>query len=490
MRAPWCAQREIGMQGSFENEDRQLSAQWIRGEPGEIASANRELLDRIEDLTRNNDEGGGLAIVSPWEPADVGDLMIYLPIKFARRLYDWLPTELASEVLAEVSPDLRSNLVEHADIERIAEITEGLHEDDAVELLDDLPAPVVEQLLQRLSDGEDLRERLEFEEDTAGEAMTSKFVAVLDGWNVRTATRAVRKMAAEIETFYEVYVVNEARQLVGRLQLRDLLLNKKKTKIRDIMREVSVFVYPDADQEDVLELARMYDVQTIPVVDEELHVIGRITVEELQEIVRDEAEEDIMLMSGLAPDALPDDSVGRIIRGRLPWLAGGLVGAALAGAVVGSFEEQLKQAAILASFIPVVMAMAGNAGIQASTVTVQGLAAGNLWIGDLGGRVVKELMGSLINGALIAVALGLIVVGVSQFMHFEEPVRLATAAGLSVLLVTMIAATIGSTIPLVLNHFDIDPAVATGVFITTANDILGVLVYFTVASTIYLTAIS
>jgi magnesium transporter len=309
--------------------------------------------------------------VSPWEPADVGDLMIYLPIKFARRLYDWLPTELASEVLAEVSPDLRSNLVEHADIERIAEITEGLHEDDAVELLDDLPAPVVEQLLQRLSDGEDLRERLEFEEDTAGEAMTSKFVAVLDGWNVRTATRAVRKMAAEIETFYEVYVVNEARQLVGRLQLRDLLLNKKKTKIRDIMREVSVFVYPDADQEDVLELARMYDVQTIPVVDEELHVIGRITVEELQEIVRDEAEEDIMLMSGLAPDALPDDSVGRIIRGRLPWLAGGLVGAALAGAVVGSFEEQLKQAAILASFIPVVMAMAGNAGIQASTVTVQ-----------------------------------------------------------------------------------------------------------------------
>jgi magnesium transporter len=271
--------------------------------------------------------------------------------------------------------------------------------------------------------------------------------------------------------------------------LRDLLLNKKKTRIRDIMRDVAVFVNPDADQEDVLELARMYNVQTIPVVDEGQHVIGRITVEELQEIVRDEAEEDIMLMSGLAPDALPDDSVGRIIRGRLPWLAGGLVGAALAGAVVGTFEEQLKQAAILASFIPVVMAMAGNAGIQASTVTVQGLAAGNLWIGDLGRRVVKEFLGSLINGALIAVALALIVVFVSEFISVEQPTRLAVAAGLSVLLVTMIAATLGSTIPLVLNHFDIDPAVATGVFITTANDILGVLVYFTVASTIYLSAI-
>lgn len=478
------------MPGSLDNGNTQLSRHWIRGEAGEAASANRELLALIEDFTRNSAKDEVLGVVSAWEPADVGDLMIYLPIKYARRLYGWLPTELASAVLAEVSIDLRSNLVEHEDIDRIAEITEGLEEDDAVELLDDLPSPIAEQVLRRLSAGQDLRERLEFEEDTAGEVMTSKFVAVLDDWDVRTATRAVRKMAAEIESFYEVYVVNEARQLVGRLQLRDLLLNKKKTRIRDIMREVPVFVHPDADQEDVLEFARMYDVQTIPVVDEEHHVIGRITVEELQEIVRDEAEEDIMLMSGLAPDALPDDSVRRIIRGRLPWLAGGLVGAVLAGAVVGSFEEQLKQAAILASFIPVVMAMAGNAGIQASTVTVQGLAAGNLWIGDLGGRVVKELLGSLINGALIAVALGLIVVAVSQFTSFEAPVRLATAAGLSVLLVTMIAATLGSTIPLVLNHFDIDPAVATGVFITTANDILGVLVYFTVASAIYLTAIT
>ena len=478
------------MPGSLENSDKQLSMQWVRGEPGELAPANRELLDQIEDLIRDLRKDEVLGIVSRWEPGDVRDLMIYLPIKFARRLYDWLPTEVASAVLTEVSPDLRFNLVEHAEIERIVEIVEGLHEDDAVELLDDLPAPIAEQLLQRLSDGEDLRERLEFEEDTAGEVMTSKFVAVLDDWNVRTATRAVRKMAAEIESIYEVYVVNEARQLVGRLQLRDLLLNKKRTKIRDIMRDVSVFVHPEADQEDVLELARMYDVQTIPVIDKQHHVIGRITVEELQEIVRDEAEEDIMLMSGVTPDALPDDSVRRIIRSRLPWLAGGLVGAVLAGAVVGSFEEQLKQAAILASFIPVVMAMAGNAGIQASTVTVQGLAAGNLWIGDLGGRVAKELMGSMINGALIAIVLGLIVVAISQFTNFEAPLRLATAAGLSVLLVTMIAATLGSTIPLVLNHLDIDPAVATGVFITTANDILGVLVYFTVASTIYLTAIT
>ena len=476
------------MPGNLKDSSDRLISRWVRGEPGELAPENRELLATLDRLIREEERQQVLDLVGLWDPLDIRDLLIFLPIKLARRLFNWLPSGIAVAVLVAVSPDLRAQLMQDIEVARIAEIAEGLAEDDAVELLDDLPQPVAEEVLDRLPDSEDLRERLQFEEDTAGEAMTTKFVAVVDHWNVRMATRAVRKMAAEIESFYEVYVVNEERQLVGRLQLRDLLLNKKKTRIRDIMRPVEVFVSPDEDQEDVLELARTYNVQNIPVVDDAMHVIGRITVEELHEIVRDEAEEDIMLMSGVAPDALPDDSVGRIIRGRFPWLAGGLVGAALAGVVVGSFEDQLRQAAILASFIPVVMAMAGNAGIQASTVTVQGLAAGNLWIGDLGGRVVKELLGSLINGALIAVALGVLVVAASNFIAFEAPLRLAAASGLSVLLVTMIAATLGSTIPLVLNHFDIDPAVATGVFITTANDILGVLVYFTVASTIYLGA--
>jgi len=481
--------RETRMSRRLVSESDRLITRWVRGEPGELAPENRELLAEIDDLIRDDQRKEALQTVGNWDPTDIQELLINLPIKLARRLHSWLPSGPAVKVLLQVSPDLRAVLMQDIEVPRIAEIAEGLEEDDAVELLDDLPDPIVEQVLEKLTGHEDLRERLEFDEDTAGEVMTTKFLAVVDHWNVRMATRAVRKMAAEIESFYEVYVVNEARQLVGRLQLRDLLLNKKKTKIRDIMREVSVYVHPDADQEDILELARIYDVQTIPVVDAEQHVIGRITFEELQEIVRDEAEEDIMLMSGLAPDALPDDSVGRIIRARLPWLAGGLIGAALAGAVVGSFEQQLEQAAILASFIPVVMAMAGNAGIQASTVTVQGLAAGNLWIGDLGRRVVKEFFGSLINGAVIAVALAVIVIAISQVVEFQEPVRLAIAASLSVMLVTILAATLGSTIPLVLNHFDIDPAVATGVFITTTNDILGVLVYFTVASGIYLAAI-
>ncbi len=459
---------------------------WKLGEPGELHPENRELLAEIDELISNDRQEEVLRLLQGWPAADIMELLILLPLRKARKLYDWLPPGPAVKVLVAINPDLRAVLMQESGIARVAAIAEELDEDNAVELLSDFPDDFVARVLERLDNRDALAERLRFAEDTAGEVMSNKFVVVLDTWNVGTATRAIRRMAGIIEKFYEAYVVDKERRLVGRLKLRDLLLNKKKKLIRDIMREVKVTVLPDADQEDVLELAARYKVQTIPVVNHQHHVIGRITVDELQEIIRDEAEEDMMLMSGVTPDSLPDHSLGKIIRGRLPWLIGGLIGAGLAGFVVGNFEEQLSRAAILATFIPVVMAMAGNAGIQASTVTVQGLASGNLWTGDVGRRIAKEFVGSMINGTVVASLLIALVLFVALFVSIHEPQRLAAAAGLSVAIVTTLAATLGSTVPLVLDHFDIDPAVATGVFITTGNDILSVLVYFAIASQIYL----
>ena len=449
---------------------------------------DREVTHQIDHLIAEDQRDEVLRAIDAWEHAQVTDLLIQLPLRRARKLYDWLPADYAADVIEPMNPDLRAVLVEASEAARIAAIVEELDDDDAVELLNDLPDDIEEKVLEELDEDEELLERLKFDEDSAGGVMSNKFVVVLDEWNVGTATRLIRRKAAEIERFYEAYVVNEDRRLVGRLKLRDLLLNKKKVLIRDIMRPDPVSVPPDADQEDVLELASKFKLATIPVVDDGMHVIGRITVDELQEIAREEAEEDMMLMGGVTPDALPDDTLGRIVKGRLPWLIGGLFGAALAGVVVGSFEDQLRRAAILATFIPVVMAMAGNAGIQASTVTVQGLASGNVWIGDIGRRIVKEMTGSLINGFVVAALLYAIVIGVAGIIEIDQPQRLGLAAGLSVAIVTAMAATLGSTIPLVLDHFKIDPAVATGVFITTSNDILGVLVYFVVASSIYLGA--
>ena len=440
-----------------------------------LGDLDREWLEEVDRALRDEDDDATLELVKGHTPADVANLLINLPLRRARTLYALLPTEAAAEVLTGISEELRAALIQDSSIERIAEIADSLEQDDAVDLLLDIPEESLEPVLAAMESADELRVRLDFEEDTAGGIMSNKFVAVLDDWDVGTATRMIRRKASEIQKLYEIYVVDEDRKLCGRLKLRDLLLNDRETPVSSIMRTLPASVGSDTDQEEVLELALRLNLQTVPVVDEENRVIGRITVDELAEIIRDEAEEDMMIMGGVAPDALPDDSVGRIIRGRLPWLLGGLVGASLAGLVVGGFEDKINQAAILASFIPVVMAMAGNAGIQASTVTVQGLAAGNVWLGDVGSRLGKEFLGSLINGVLVAVVLGLLVILVSQFVELRSPGRLALAAGLSVATVTVMAATLGAAIPLILKRFGVDPAVASGVFITTANDICGVI---------------
>lgn len=466
------------------NEDRQDDTAGDGAE--QVDELDRDWLADVERALRADDDHAAFELIREHSPGEVAELLINLPLRRARSLFALLPVEVAAVVLTGISEELRVALMVDSSIERIAAIADTLEQDDAVDLLLDLPDETVEPVLAAMTSSDELRDRLEFEEDTAGGIMSNKFVAVLDDWDVGTATRMIRRKAAEIQKLYEIYVVDEDRRLVGRLKLRDLLLNDRETPVYELMRELPASVGPEADQEEVLELAQRLNLQTVPVVDEDNRVIGRITVDELAEIVRDEAEEDMMIMGGVAPDALPDDSVGRIIRGRLPWLIGGLVGASLAGLVVGGFEDKINQAAILASFIPVVMAMAGNAGIQASTVTVQGLAAGNVWLGDVGSRLGKEFVGSLINGVLVAIVLGLLVMMISQFVPLHSPGRLAIAAGLSVATVTVMAATLGAAIPLILKRFGIDPAVASGVFITTANDIFGVIVYFLIASSIYL----
>ena len=459
------------------------------GAAGVDGPVDRDKLHELERLLKKEKRGKTLKLVADTPPDELIRLLINLPLRRARRFFTWLPETQAAAALVLLSPELRAALVLDLSVERLARLAGLLEQDDAAELLGDLPEELVEPILALMESAEALRERLAFAEDTAGEIMSSQFVAVLDDWDVGTATRMIRRKAAEISKLYEIYVVDEQRRLVGLLKLRDFLLNSADTPVRQLMRELPASVGPETDQEEVLELAMRLDLQTVPVVDEEQRVIGRITVEELAEIVRDEAEEDMMIMSGVAPDALPDDSVVRIIRARLPWLLGGLVGAALAGLVVGSFEGPLQQAAILASFIPVVMAMAGNAGIQASAVTVQGLAAGNVWHGDFGSRLGKEFLGALINGTTVAAVLTLLVLLVAEFVPLIEPLRLALAAGLSVATVTVVAATFGAGVPLILDRLGFDPAVASGVFIMTANDILSVLVYFLIASSIYLTQI-
>ncbi len=459
---------------------------WKLGPPGELLERNRPILREVDRLISERNADELLDYVGNWRAAELVDLMIHLPLNRARVLYEWLPLHSALKMLAEISPEMRALLMEESGVAKIGEILAGMNSDEQVEMLIELPDELVEKVLPSLANADELRERLAYKEDSAGGIMSNRFVAVLDWWNVGMATRQIRRNAKHVKKIYEIYVVDENRKLVGYLKLRDLLLNKKSVRIRDIMRERPVSVSADTDQEEVLALAERAQLVTIPVVDHDQRVLGRITIDDMKYVARQEAEEDVRLMSGVSRDARADAPVAEMVRDRLPWLVAGLAGASIAATVVAGFEEELARVAIIASFIPIVMAMAGNAGIQAATITVQGLAAGNLWIGDLRWRLGKELLSALVNGAAVALLTALLVGVASQFVEIASPLRLAVAAGISVATVTIMAAVLGSTIPVLLDYVDIDPAVATGVFITTCNDVLAVLVFFLITTQIYL----
>ncbi|UUX51193.1 magnesium transporter [Nisaea acidiphila] len=272
---------------------------------------------------------------------------------------------------------------------------------------------------------------------------------------------------------------------VGKFKPRQLLLSPPDSPLSEIMEPDPVVVSADLDQEEVARLSHGRDHKSFPVVDAAGKLIGQITHKKLDQIMREEAAEDLLFMSGVSGDARTTDSVARIVRGRLPWLLAGLIGATFAALVIGSFEESLQQAAILAAFIPVVMSVAGNSGLQASAVSVQALASGTLWPGDVFWRFLRELGGALANGAAVGTVLAVLVILAGPAVGLQAPVQLAAAVAFSLLTVTTIAALVGALVPIALDRAGIDPAAATGVFITTGNDVLGVFVFFVMAELFY-----
>ena len=268
--------------------------------------------------------------------------------------------------------------------------------------------------------------------------------------------------------------------------LKSLLLSQPDVLINDIMLTEIISVSTHEDQEEVARIMERYNLLALPVIDGQGCLAGQVTIDDVVDVIRDEAEEDIQRMSGLSDDEETTDSVWLMVKNRLPWLLGGLGGAGLAAMVVSSFEESLQQAVILAGFIPIIMSTAGNVGIQSSAVAVQGLASGDIMVGNISSRLRKEISVALLNGIAAATVVALFILALSLITSIHEPARLALTAGLSLITVILLAATIGATVPLILNHLGVDPALATGPFITISNDILGVLIFFQLATVLYL----
>jgi len=424
--------------------------------------------------------------VGNWTPENIVDLLVSLPLKAARRLFDMLPSRISSRVLAELRPQYQAVITQEKTIGRLRDLIQGMSPEDAFETFQSLPDDVQDRLAPDLKNFDRIQQSLAFDKESAGEIMQKRLVALQPDKTAAEAVAAIQGAADIIGSVDTVFVIDDGNRPIGVFKPRALLLAAPETPLSELSTEEFPVVSANTDQEEAVRAIEGSGFKSIPVVDQDGRLIGQITPKMLGRVIAEEAAEDILKFGGVAEDARATDSVPRIVRNRLPWLLAGLIGATLAALIIGSFEDELEKAAILAAFIPVVMSMAGNSGLQASAVSVQALAMGGSWPGDrLIFRFARELSGALLNGAIAGAILASLILLGSTVFDLDNPVRLALATSFSLLSVTTIAAIVGAFVPLGLNRIGIDPAAATGVFITTSNDVLGVLVYFLMASAFY-----
>lgn len=419
-------------------------------------------------------------------PVDIVEFLNRMEANEAEYILKVLEPQKAADVLVELEPDLRDKLVASFTSKEIAEmVIENIDSDDAADVLAELPPIKKEEVISMLGDAEqasDLVDLLNYEYDTAGGLMAKELIKVNEDWTIPVAIREMRRQAADIDEVYTIYVVNYRGQLTGTLSLKKLLFSDAlRLSIKDLYKPTDVHsVYSSQSAEDVVKIMKRYDLVVLPVIDENNTLLGRITIDDAMDVMSDEADKDYQMASGISGQVVEDDKVWHITKARIPWLLIGLVGGICVAQVIGLYEEQLQINPTLAFFIPLIAAMGGNVGVQSSAIVVQGLANNTIEIMQILPRLGKELLVALVNAAIC----GVLLLAYSLIFNPSDP-SLGYTVSISLAAVIIIAALFGTAIPLFLNRFKVDPALATGPFITTANDILGLIIYFVVARFMY-----
>lgn len=415
--------------------------------------------------------------------ADIAEVLENLRIDDANYLYRLLENDIKADVLMELDEEKRTELLSGMTAGEIAEeVLENLDSDDAADVMSELPKSKAEEVIQLLDDIEqasDIRDLLNYEEGTAGAMMAKELVKVQAEWTVNRAIREIRRQAEELEQVYTVYVVDPLGKLTGRLSLKHLLLNAEstRTKIQEIQETEDIITIGDLESsEKATKLMERYDLVALPVVNHEHELVGRITIDDAVDMMLEDAERDYQLASGISEDVESRDSVLTLTRARLPWLLIGMVGGIGGAYVIGAFDIQKN--AEMALFIPLIAAMGGNVGVQSAAIVVQGLASSNMGTQNMFSRLYKELGVGIINGLIC----GLLILGSSFLLGFGT--ALSITVSVSLIFVIIFAALFGTFVPLMLNRYRIDPALATGPFITTVNDIIGLMIYFAVGTLI------
>ena len=443
---------------------------------------NSDFINEIKDLIAKGDKTRIKSKLKSAHYADLGEIIEAISLEEATYLIKLLGSDKTADALAEVDPDIREGILEQLSAKEIAKEVLELDTDDATDIILELPADRQEKVMSQIADDEhvsDIRDLLKYDENTAGGLMAKELVKVNEDLSVLKCLNEMRAQAENVTRVHSIYVVDKNNKLKGRLSLKDLITANSKAKVKDIYIPKVDYVTVDQENEEVAKIMSKYDLEAIPVVNDSKELLGRITIDDIVDVIKEEADKDYQLAAGISADVEADDKIFDLVKARLPWLFLGLLGGLGSVFILQDFETIMEQPTIrnLFFYTPLIAAMAGNVGVQSSAIIVQGIA-NDVVKGSLFNRLVKEIGLSLINGFSLAI----IILIFGQIIDQSFLVS-ATIAG-SMMLVIVVAALVGTFVPIILNKRGIDPAIATGPFITTANDIFGIFLFFYVAKLI------
>jgi len=439
-----------------------------------------ELLANITSSIEVSNDKAIVALFEEMHYADIAEILDELSFDNVVYIIKLLDSEKTSAVLMELDEDIREKTLQNLSAKEIAEEVEELDSDDAADIIGELSQERQEAVLSKIEDEEhvkEIEELLAYDEDSAGGLMAKELVKVNENWTVLKCVREMRAQAEEVTRVHSIYVVDDNDKLKGRLSLKDLLITSTKTAISEVYIPKVDFVNVHDNLDEVSNKMRKYDLEAIPVIDNNGVLLGRITIDDIVDVIKEGADKDYQLAAGLTQDVEADDSILQLTKARLPWLFLGLLGGVGAFLIMVLFENTFDENAVLFFFTPLIAAMAGNVGVQSSAIIVQGLANDDVK-GSINSRLVKEMLLAALNGVVLALVLFVFV------WFYEGKINTALAISVSLVAVIIVAGLIGTFVPLFLNKRGIDPAIATGPFITTSNDIFGILIYFMIAKLI------
>ena len=440
----------------------------------------KDFIGGLNECIENKDQKSIISMITDCHPADIAEILDELEFKNACFLFELLEDNIAADVLVELEDDLREQLLKiHSPKEIAEEFVDNMDSDDAADIISELPENKKQEVLSHLEDQDlasDIVDLLNYDEDTAGGLMAKELIKVNSNWSVMRCVKEMRRQAEDVELVYTIYVVDDNNVLLGTLSLKRLLLTDSKAIISDIMKEDIIKVSATMKQEEVANTMNKYDLIVLPVVNDLNQLMGRITADDVMDIMKEEAEKDYQMASGISEDVESSDTVWEITRARLPWLLIGMIGGLFGAKVIGIFDIEKNYQ--MAFFIPLIAAMGGNVGVQSAAIVVQSLAGGTNTLGNISQRLIKELGVALVNGIICSsiISLAAYLLGYSLLLSITVSIALLS--------VIIFAALFGTFIPLTLDKYKIDPALATGPFITTINDVLGLFIYFLIGQLI------